>query len=42
MKILDIKNKIKELKSFEVDAQKLVFKGKNTVNTETLEAIGIK
>lgn len=41
-KILDVKNKIKEQKAFEVDAQKLVFKGKNTVNTETLEGLGIK
>ena len=42
MKILDVKNKIKELKNFEVDAQKLVFKGKNAVNTDSLEALGIK
>ena len=25
-----------------MDAQKLVFKGKNTVNTETLESLGVK
>lgn len=42
MKILDVKNKIREAKNFEVDSQKLVFKGKNTVNTETLEALGVK
>lgn len=40
--ILDVKNKIKEQKGFEVDGQKLVFKGKNTVNTENLETLGIK
>lgn len=37
-----MKTKIKDQKGFDVEAQKLVFKGKNTVNGETIETLGIK
>lgn len=37
-----MKDKIKAAKGFDVDAQKLVYKGKSTGNAETLEALGVK
>ena len=35
-KILQIKERIKELKGFEVESQKIVLKGKATVNEDTV------
>ena len=34
IQILDLKTKIKDQKGFEVDSQKIVFKGKATTNTD--------
>jgi hypothetical protein len=39
---LDLKTKIKNQKGFEVDSQKIVFKGKSTTNTDDLEKLGVK
>lgn len=42
IQILDLKEKVKEQKGIEVEAQKIVFKGKATTNTDILTAIGVK
>ncbi len=39
---MDLKTKIKNQKGFEVDSQKIVFKGKSTTNTDDLEKLGVK
>jgi len=31
---MDLKNKVKDIKGFDVDTQKIVFKGKATNNTD--------
>jgi hypothetical protein len=36
LKILQIKERIKELKGFEVESQKIVLKGKATTNDDTV------
>lgn len=36
LKIFQIKERIKELKGFEVESQKIVLKGKATVNEDTV------
>jgi len=41
-KILDLKNKIKDQKGFDVESQKIVFKGKATTNTDELDKLGVK
>lgn len=40
--ILDLKNKIKDQKGYDVDCQKIVFKGKATNNTDDLDKLGVK
>ena len=42
IQVLDLKNKIKELKGYEIESQKIVFKGKATNNADELEKIGVK
>ena len=39
---MDLKKNIQELKGFEVDSQKIVFKGKATANTDELAKLGVK
>jgi len=39
---MDLKNKIKDQKGFEVDSQNIVFKGKATTNTDDLDKLGVK
>lgn len=40
--ILQVKNLIKGYKDVDPELQKVVFKGKNTVNTDTMEGLGVK
>ena len=37
-----MKNKIKDQKGFDVESQKIVFKGKATTNTDELDKLGVK
>ncbi len=39
---MDLKTKIKDQKGFEVESQKIVFKGKATTNTDELDKLGVK
>lgn len=40
--IRDLKKKIEEVKNIEVSCQKLILKGANTVDEQTLESYGVK
>lgn len=42
VQILQIKEKLKEIKGFEVEGQKIVMKGKATQNEDTVEKLNIK
>lgn len=42
MQVLNLKEKVKAEKGIEVDAQKIIFKGKSTTNTDVLSEIGVK
>lgn len=40
--VLNLKEKIKEIKGFEIESQKIVYKGKATTNEDQLEKLGVK
>lgn len=42
MQILDLKQQINGIKKIQIEDQKIVFKGRATVNTDILSAVGIK
>lgn len=42
MQVLDVKTQLKNILGFEIDTQKLVFKGKHTGNEDKIESLAVK
>ena len=42
MKVLDVKTQLENILGFEIEAQKLVFKGKHTKNEDKIESLAVK